>query len=429
MCAKSVVFDVSSPSDATGRRPEHERGVKPRRRSADSGGKSQSRHQSIVPRGNAVRGAIKARVSTGVQARGIPSSGRMAAVRAERGSIMVMSAVMIPVFLLLTALVDRRRQLVHAQAPAAGPRRRGARSPPASSTRRTGRPASRPPIAAASRVDGGRDRRCGATVRGRPRGVRLRRRRSCRRRLRNTEIANQANLDVVINSSDPNYTDDTDETGRWWLYPRWATRAPSTRPVTTSLSPRPLDGRARQGAQPALPRRHHRPPSRAESCRRGRVEVRPAISGTRFLPLAVPNNVITRVQVRYYDECRDPSHSGTPIAKRGSCCHSRPRTRVASRRWVAGRCGASPSGIRPHGRRSCPGLRPESAELRRLRAGLSPHRYRSAASQAATRLTSTRRAEPSCSRCGTRTASRGFPRSASGMTESADNQVRSATSA
>ena len=52
-----------------------------------------------------MRGAIKARVSTGVQARGIPSGGPMAAVRAERGSIMVMAAVMIPVFLLLTALV------------------------------------------------------------------------------------------------------------------------------------------------------------------------------------------------------------------------------------------------------------------------------------------------------------------------------------
>ena len=36
---------------------------------------------------------------------------------------------------------------------------------------------------------------------------------------------------------------------------------------------------------------------------RARVEIRPAISGTRFLPLAVPDNVITKVQVRYYDEC------------------------------------------------------------------------------------------------------------------------------
>ena len=33
---------------------------------------------------------------------------------------------------------------------------------------------------------------------------------------------------------------------------------------------------------------------------RARIEIRPAISGHQFLPLAVPNNVITKVQVRYY---------------------------------------------------------------------------------------------------------------------------------
>ena len=31
--------------------------------------------------------------------------------------------------------------------------------------------------------------------------------------------------------------------------------------------------------------------------------VRPAISGHRFLPLAVPDNIVTKVQVRYYDGC------------------------------------------------------------------------------------------------------------------------------
>ena len=39
---------------------------------------------------------------------------------------------------------------------------------------------------------------------------------------------------------------------------------------------------------------------------RARVDIRPAISGTRFLPLAVPDNVITKVQVRYYNECPTP---------------------------------------------------------------------------------------------------------------------------
>jgi hypothetical protein len=47
---------------------------------------------------------------------------------------------------------------------------------------------------------------------------------------------------------------------------------------------------------------------------RARVEIRPAISGTRFLPLAVPNTIITKVQVRYYKECGAgaPSQIGPP---------------------------------------------------------------------------------------------------------------------
>ena len=67
--------------------------------------------------------------------------------------------------------------------------------------------------------------------------------------------------------------------------------------------------------------------------------MRPAISGTRFLPLAVPNNVITKVQVRYYDECAIPLIPEHP-SRSEILRHSRPRTRVASQRWVAGRCGA-----------------------------------------------------------------------------------------
>ena len=43
--------------------------------------------------------------------------------------------------------------------------------------------------------------------------------------------------------------------------------------------------------------------------RRARARrIRPALSGNQFLPLAVPNNVITKVQVRYYDEC-GPDHT------------------------------------------------------------------------------------------------------------------------
>ena len=46
---------------------------------------------------------------------------------------------------------------------------------------------------------------------------------------------------------------------------------------------------------------------------RARVEIRPAVSGHRFLPLAVEVPVIKKVQVRYFDECRDPNHQN-PLA-------------------------------------------------------------------------------------------------------------------
>jgi hypothetical protein len=36
---------------------------------------------------------------------------------------------------------------------------------------------------------------------------------------------------------------------------------------------------------------------------RARIEIRPALSGHRFLPLAIPDNVVTEVQVRYIDQC------------------------------------------------------------------------------------------------------------------------------
>ena len=46
-------------------------------------------------------------------------------IRDERGTILALSAVMIPVFIVLIALDLRRRDVVHAQAAAAEPRRRG----------------------------------------------------------------------------------------------------------------------------------------------------------------------------------------------------------------------------------------------------------------------------------------------------------------
>ena len=51
----------------------------------------------------------------------------------------------------------------------------------------------------------------------------------------------------------------------------------------------------------------------SQNLARARIEIRPAISGHRFLPLAVPDYEITRVQIRYFDECRDPNHN-SPLA-------------------------------------------------------------------------------------------------------------------
>ena len=62
--------------------------------------------------------------------------------------------------------------------------------------------------------------------------------------------------------------------------------------------------------------------SSARCCRattaRARVEIRPATSGHRFLPLAVPNNVITNVQVRYYNECDGTLLATTPLYPLGN---------------------------------------------------------------------------------------------------------------
>ncbi len=69
---------------------------------------------------------------------------------------------------------------------------------------------------------------------------------------------------------------------------------------------------------------------------RARVEIRPALSGHRFLPLAVPNNVITKVQVRYYNECTAPP---TLIATRDLAPLRTATSGVVAR--AAGRCGRS----------------------------------------------------------------------------------------
>ena len=126
----------------------------------------------------------------------------------------------------------------------------------------------------------------------------------------NANVANQAKLDVVINST--TYTDDTDYTDGGLGPP------PPGHPcfvhAADAISPGGghwVDVRVKENNLPSLFGAIGLPLSR--NVARARVEIRPALSGNKFLPLAVPNNVIEKVQVRYFDECRDPSHTA-PLA-------------------------------------------------------------------------------------------------------------------
>ena len=123
--------------------------------------------------------------------------------------------------------------------------------------------------------------------------------------LYNENIANQSKLDVVINST--TYTDDTDYTDGGGTPPAGN---PCFVHAPDAISPGGghwVDVRVKENDLPSLFGAIGVPLSRNTA--RARVEIRPALSGNKFLPLAVPNNVIDKVQVRYFDECRDPGHT------------------------------------------------------------------------------------------------------------------------
>jgi hypothetical protein len=230
----------------------------------------------------------------------------MSRARDERGAVLVMAAVMIPVFLLLTALVvdvgnwfthDRQLQnRADAGAFAAGVEyAQGWKAcvyEGTDATRLAAKAATAARIADAARQYAadpeGSDYSTGVLPAA----------------LHNSEIANQANVDVVINSSNPDYNDDTDYTDGAALDvadPCYR-HTPGTDPE--GLSPGGghwTDIKVKERDLPSLFRTLGLPLARAGG--RARVEIRPAISGHRFLPLAVPNNIITKVQVRYYNEC------------------------------------------------------------------------------------------------------------------------------
>ena len=216
----------------------------------------------------------------------------------QRGGVLVLSAVMIPVFLLMAALVidvgnwfTHNRQLQNradAAAYAAGVEYANSWRSCVSSNA-VDRQTAANAIADVARQYAGDPEAADYSTGTLP-------------ALQNTEIANQANLDVVINSSDPNYNNSTDYTdGGVGVN---ADPCYKHTPGTDSISPgggQWTDVRVKERNLPSIFGGIGLPLSRAGA--RARVEIRPAISGHRFLPLAVPNNVIEKVQVRYYNEC------------------------------------------------------------------------------------------------------------------------------
>ena len=120
----------------------------------------------------------------------------------------------------------------------------------------------------------------------------------------NANIANQSKLDVVINSTDyTNNTDDSDGGNP----PDTASRAARPDRPTSPAGGLWTDVKVKERDLPSLFGGIGLPLS--QNGARARIEIHPAISGTRFLPLAIPNNTITKVQIRYFDECRDPARS------------------------------------------------------------------------------------------------------------------------
>lgn len=225
-------------------------------------------------------------------------------LRGERGGIMVLGAVMIPVFLLLAALVvdagdwyTHKRQLQNrADAGAFAAGTEYAKNWKACV--QTSDPALK--LATANRIaDAARQYAADAEASDYSSGA-------LPASLYNSEIARSDPdptknfVDVTVNSDIANdYADDTDYTdggagnvaNPCFLHPA----------DDISAAGYWTDVKVKERDLPSLFGKFGQLLSRNQA--RARVDVRPAISGHRFLPLAIPNNVITQVQVRYYNEC------------------------------------------------------------------------------------------------------------------------------
>jgi hypothetical protein len=232
----------------------------------------------------------------------------MSRVRDERGTVLALAAVMIPVFLLLAALVidvgnwyTHKRQLQNradAAAFAAGVEYAKNWSNCVYSgtdpTKLAAKAAAAQKIADAARQYAGDPESAdyaGGVLPATP--------------LRNTEIATQSNVDVMINSdttrnymNNSDYTDADGGVGAVVANPCYVHPADDI-----SKAGHWTDVKVKERDLPSLFGGIGLPLPR--NIARARIDVRPAVSGKKFMPLAIPNNVITKVQVRYYDECRN----------------------------------------------------------------------------------------------------------------------------
>jgi hypothetical protein len=123
----------------------------------------------------------------------------------------------------------------------------------------------------------------------------------------NTQIANQANVDVTINSNSPTYDDDLD-----YKDGRVGDRAdPCYNHAGDSISPAGgywTDVRVKERNLPSFFGRLGVPLARNGA--RARVEIRPTIDKG-FLPLGIADSQISKMQVRLYKDCGD----GAEIAR------------------------------------------------------------------------------------------------------------------
>jgi hypothetical protein len=119
--------------------------------------------------------------------------------------------------------------------------------------------------------------------------------------LENTQIADQSKLDVTINST--SYADNTDYSDGGNPCYQHAVGDSVSAPGQWT------DVKVQERNLPSLFGKIGLPLSKNGA--RARIEIRPALSGTRFLPLAVPDNEITKVQIRYYNECTGQEIAGS----------------------------------------------------------------------------------------------------------------------